>query len=83
MSGSRSQRIRSTLSETFWILVLAFVVLFAFFVALGAFSPGEVAWLSLCVAGLALLWVAHAVWDARRRDGRDPAAIRNRERRGF
>ncbi len=36
---------RSTVSDTFWILVLAVVVLFAFFVALGAFSPGEVAWL--------------------------------------
>ena len=83
MSRTRIQRIRSTLSETFWILVLAFVVLFAFFVALGAFSPGEVVWLSVCVAALALLWVAHAVWDARHRDGRDPATIRNRERRGF
>ena len=74
---------RSTLSDTFWILILAVVVLFAFFVALGAFSPAEVATLSLAVAALALLWVAHAVWAARRRDGRDPAAIRNRERRGF
>lgn len=83
MFGSRSQRIRSTLSDTFWILVLSCVVLFAFFVALGAFSPGEVAWLSLAVAGLALLWVAHAVWESRHRDGRDPSAIRNRERRGF
>jgi hypothetical protein len=30
----------ATLSETFWVLVLAVVVLFAFFVALGAFEPG-------------------------------------------
>ena len=53
----------STLSETFWILVLAFVVLFAFFVALGAFSPGDVIGLTLVVVVLALLWIAHAVWD--------------------
>ena len=39
----------ATLSETFWILVLAVVVLFAFFVALGAFSPGEVAGLTAVV----------------------------------
>ena len=80
---SRGSHIRSTMSDTFWILVLSIVVLFAFFIALGAFAPGEVVWLSLAVLGLALLWAAHAVWDARHRDGRDPATIRNRERRGF
>ena len=81
--GDRSARMRSTLSDTFWILVLSIVVLFAFFIALGAFSPGDAVWLTLAVLGLALLWAAHAVWDARHRDDRDPAAIRNRERRGF
>ena len=79
----RRTRMLSTLSETFWILVLAVVVLFAFFVALGAFSPGEVIILTLVVIGLALLWVAHAVWDSRHRDPHDPAVIRARERRGF
>ena len=39
--------------------------------------------LTLAVLGLALLWAAHAVWDSRHRTGRDPATIRNRERRGF
>ena len=82
MAGRRS-RVLSTLSDTFWILVLSIVVLFAFFVALGAFKPSQVVWLSLAVAVLALLWTAHAVWESRHRDGRDPAAIRNRERRGF
>ncbi len=81
--GDRGARMRSTLSDTFWILVLSIVVLFAFFIALGAFKPGDVAWLSLGVLGLAGLWAAHAAWDARHRSGRDPATIRNRERRGF
>ena len=73
----------ATLSETFWILVLSVVVLFTFFVALGAFSPGEVAGLTIAVIALALLWIAHAVWDSRHRDPHDPAIIRARERRGF
>ena len=75
----------ATLWETFWVLVLAIVVLFAFFLALGAFSPGEVAGLTLVVIALALLWVVHALWDARRRDPHehDPATVRARERRGF
>ena len=81
--SSRGTRMLSTMSDTFWILVLAIIVLFAFFVALGAFKPSEVLWLTVGVAVLAVLWTAHAVWDSRHRDGRDPATIRNRERRGF
>ena len=79
----RGSRMLSSMSDTFWILALAIIVLFAFFVALGAFKPDEVVWLTLGVAVLAVLWTAHAVWDSRHREGRDPAAIRNRERRGF
>jgi protein-S-isoprenylcysteine O-methyltransferase Ste14 len=79
----RSSRIVATLSETFWILVLAIVVLFAFFVALGAFSPGEVVGVTLVVVALALLWIVHAVWDSRHRDPHDPSMVRARERRGF
>jgi O-antigen/teichoic acid export membrane protein len=73
----------STLAETFWILVLALIVLFAFFLALGAFSPGQVAGLTVVVAVLAILWIVHAVWDSRHRDPHDRAIIRARERRGF
>jgi hypothetical protein len=79
----KASRVLATLSDTFWVLVLAVLVLFAFFVALGAFSPGEVGGLSLAMVGLAVLWVGHAMWDARRRTGRDVATIRARERRGF
>jgi fatty acid desaturase len=79
----RASRILGTLSETLWLFVLAIVVLFAFFVALGAFSPGEVVALTIVVAVLALAWVAHAVWDSRHRDPHDPSAVRARERRGF
>ena len=79
----RRSRILATLSETLWVLVLAVVVLFVFFVALGAFKPGEVVGLTLAVIVLALLWVAHAVWDSRHRDPHDPAMVRARERRGF
>jgi hypothetical protein len=53
----------ATLSETFWILVLAVVVLFAFFAVLGAFSPGQVAGLTVAIVVLAVLWVAHAMWS--------------------
>jgi hypothetical protein len=79
----RRSRFLATLSETFWVLVLAVVVLFAFFAVLGAFSPSEVIVLTLVVLALALLWVAHAMWDSRHRDPHDPAIVRARERRGF
>ena len=55
----------------------------AFFVALGAFSPGEVAVVSIGVAALAILWLVHAALAARHARGHDPAAVRARERRGF
>ena len=79
----RPSRVLSRLAETFWILVLAIVVLFAFFLALGAFTPGDVVGLTIVVGLLAVLWVAHAVWDSRHRDPHDRAIIRARERRGF
>jgi fatty acid desaturase len=79
----RRSRTLATLSETFWILALAAIVLFAFFVALGAFSPGDVVVLTMVVAVLAVLWVAHAVWESHHRDPHDRSMVRARERRGF
>jgi hypothetical protein len=76
-------RVLATLSETFWLLVLGVVALFAFFAALGAFEVGEAIGVTIAVVALAALWLAHAVWVARHEDGRTPAVIRNRERRGF
>jgi uncharacterized membrane protein (DUF485 family) len=76
-------RVFSRLSETFWVLVLAVVVLFAFFLLLGAFTPSDGLTLTIVVAVLAVLWIAHAVWAARHRDPHDRAIVRARERRGF
>jgi hypothetical protein len=67
------------LSETFWVLVL----LFAFFFLLGAFTPSDGTALTIVIAVLAVLWIAHAVWDSRHRDPHDRAITRARERRGF
>jgi len=82
MPGRRA-KILHTLSDTFWLLCLAVVVLFAFFIALGAFKPGEVVGVTVAVAALGVLWVAHAMWAARHHDPHDRSAIRARERRGF
>jgi len=76
-------RMLETMRETFWILALAVIALFAFFAALGAFSPLDVIWATILVVLLGVLWVAHAVVAGRHRDRRDPAAVRARERRGF
>lgn len=79
----RRARIWATMSESFWILLLSLVVMFAFFVALGAFSPGEAVGITVAVGVMAILWVGHAVWVSRHSDGRDPRSISARERRGF
>ena len=73
---------RETLRETFWVLALAVIVLFAFFAALGAFSIAETLWATLTVAALCVLWVVHAIMEGRRRE-RSADLIRARERRGF
>ena len=79
----RWRRIFATLSETFWVLALALIGLFAFLVALGAFSPGDAMWMTVLVVVLACAWVAHAVWQSRHAEGRDARVVRARERRGF
>jgi membrane protein implicated in regulation of membrane protease activity len=72
------------LREAFWVLALGLIACYAFFVALGAFSPGDVVGLSIAVAVLVALWAVH-VWARRRRasDARDPRLRAARERRGF
>jgi uncharacterized membrane protein YhaH (DUF805 family) len=82
MPGRRA-KILHTLSETFWLLCLAVVVMFAFFIALGAFKPGEVVGVTIAVVALGVLWIGHAVWAARHQDPHDRSAIQARERRGF
>ena len=79
----RTARILAVLSETFWMLVIAAVAMFAFFIVLGAFSPGQAVGVTVVLGVLAILWVGHAFWASRHSDGRDPGARRARERRGF
>ena len=76
-------RVLEVLRETFWILALAVIALFAFFVALGALSPTEAVVVTIVVGLLCVLWIVHAVLEGRNRDRRDPAVVRARERRGF
>jgi fatty acid desaturase len=79
----RNHKLLATLSETFWLLVLGVVVMFAFFAALGAFEVGQAIGLTVAIVCLALLWLAHAFYVSRHHEGRNPALIRDRERRGF
>lgn len=79
----RAARVLATLMETFWLLCLAVITMFAFFLVLGAISPGRAITATFIVAALAVLWVVHAVWQSRHGDGPDPDARRARERRGF
>ena len=75
----------TTLRDFFWILALALVLCFGFFVLLGAFSPDEVVPLTAGVGVLIALLLGRGLWEMRRRDGsmRDIASVRARERRGF
>jgi hypothetical protein len=73
------------LRNAFWVLLLGVLAVYAFFVALGAWDPAQVLPLTIVMAVLLALWIAHA-WlghvHARDRE-RDRRAVSARERRGF
>jgi hypothetical protein len=63
-----------------WALIGSIVVLYLFFIALGAVDPEDARLPSLIVLALAVLWLAHA-WRRLRMGGY--SSHRDRERRGF
>jgi uncharacterized membrane protein len=70
--------------DVFWVLAIGVIAAYAFFAALGAFSPGDVLGLTIAVGVLLLLWIARAALAGRRaRIDRDPRLVHARERRGF
>lgn len=76
--------IADTIRAAFWVTALGLIACYAFFVALGAFTPGDVVGVSIAVGVLLALWLAHA-WSERHAGGtdRDPRMRVSRERRGF
>jgi len=78
--GGLAQNVR----EAFWVIALGLIACYAFFVALGAFAPGDVTGVSVAIGVLVVLWLVHAWAQSHRRDeGRDPRLTAARERRGF
>jgi fatty acid desaturase len=70
--------------EAFWVIALGLIACYAFFVALGAWRPGDVVGVSVAVGVLVVLWIVHAWAQSHRRaEGRDRRLTAARERRGF
>ena len=72
-----------TIRDGFWVIALGAIGCYAFFVALGAFSPGDVLGVSIFVGLLLVLWLVHAWAQRRHHAERDPRLVAARERRGF
>ena len=63
---------------------IGLVLVYAFFLLLGAVKPGDVAAISIAVGILIALWLVRSwAWRRRHADKRDPRLIQARERRGF
>jgi TRAP-type C4-dicarboxylate transport system permease large subunit len=70
--------------DAFWVLAIGVIAAYAFFAALGAFSPGDVVGVTAAVGILLALWILRAVLTARgARSAKDPRLTHARERRGF
>jgi hypothetical protein len=70
--------------EAFWVIALGLIACYAFFVALGAFAPGDVIGVTIAIGLLVVLWLAHAWAQGHRHEAtRDPRLTAARERRGF
>jgi uncharacterized membrane protein YhaH (DUF805 family) len=72
-----------TAIDAFWVLAMGVIAAYAFFAALGAFSPGDVLGVTIGVAVLLVLWIVRALRARRAADNRDPRLVHARERRGF
>jgi len=72
-----------SVADLFWALAIGVIAAYAFFAALGAFSPGDVLWVTIAVAILFALWVGRAIVAHRAGQQRDPRLVHARERRGF
>ena len=83
----RSERLSALarfIIQAFWAIGLGIVLMWAFFVVLGAIDPADTAPVTIAVAALVALGAARA-WAASHRAGeeRDRRLIAARERRGF
>jgi TRAP-type C4-dicarboxylate transport system permease large subunit len=80
----RNPELARSVRDAFWALALAVIACYAFFVALGAFSPTDVWGVTLAIMLLAVLWLVRA-WSVshHHQEGQDPRLAHERERRGF
>ena len=82
-SPSPLSTVARVVREAFWVIALGLIACYAFFVALGAYSPGDVVGVSIAVGVLVVLWIVHAWAQSHHRGERDPRLTAARERRGF
>jgi hypothetical protein len=79
----RLLRVTVAARDLFWIGALGVLLIFGFFLALGAVHPGEMKWPTIGVIALGVLWVVHAWLQGRQQSARDPRMVQASERRGF
>lgn len=84
--GASVSSLASVIWNAFWGIALGVIVLWAFFLLMGAFSPGDPLWLTITMGVLAVLAAIHFV-HVRRLLSEDHELARQvhmlRERRGF
>jgi len=72
-----------TAREAFWVAVVSFTAMLAFFFVVGSVSPSTAVAAFVVLGCLVVLYGWHAWWTGRHANGRDPREIAARERQGF
>jgi uncharacterized membrane protein YdfJ with MMPL/SSD domain len=81
----RLSQLARTIIQFFWVVALAIVLAWAFFVLLGALDPTDAVGVSIAM-GLLIVLLGARAWAGSHRaaaESRDPRLIQARERRGF
>jgi lipopolysaccharide export LptBFGC system permease protein LptF len=72
-----------TARDAFWVAVVSFTAMLAFFMVVGSVSPSTAVAAFIVMGCLVALYAWHMWHTGRRASARDPREIAARERRGF
>lgn len=83
-ASGRARAVAGTVRQTFWLIVLAALLLYAFYVVIGGVNVADAIGWTVAAVVLLALYALHSWSNSRRMvETHDPRRYHDRERRGF